>query len=325
MVAAERGQLVGDLEGGEGVFEPRAVVFEKRRRFGRLVGLRAPRFGPAGEVDGRGEQLGRNAVVGQSPQGDAGEEVERAVVDVVVGRMRQHEMRGPEIADHVDQVVEDVFTGVGGAGRERVVVGHGVGAGEGRAIGRHGPPVVVPHHERAGIGIAQEHDVGGGQAQLGGGGQGFVLAQPARGAERSGRERGMPAGEQRGEFVVVAHGEETDADGQVEGAGFLDQSAGGEGFVVGVGGQHEEAFVVAQQQGFTVGRGVGRGGAGQQAGGQGEAKLERAERHVRRLRAWLSGKRKRRRPAGRERRRRGSSAVFRRARRWRREKRPSAK
>ena len=100
--------------------------------------------------------------------------------------------------------------------------------------------------ERAVIGIAEEDEVVGGQPQLGGGGERPRFGGAPRWSGRRRASDGMRAGEEKGDFVVVAHGEEADPDGQVEGERFLDEAAGGEGFVVGMRGQDQQAVLVAQ-------------------------------------------------------------------------------
>ena len=180
--------------------------------------------------------------------------------------MGQQDVRGAEIAEDFLQIVENVFAGVGGAGGEGIVVGNDVGARERGAVRRDGAPVVVPDVERAGIGIAEEDDVVGGQAELGGGGEGLVLAAQARRAGGAGHQAGMAAGEQRRDLVVVAHGEEANPDGDLEGGRFLDQAAGGESLVAGVGRQHEDPVVVAEQKRCEVRRRSPRGRAREQGG-----------------------------------------------------------
>ena len=223
------------------------------------------------------------------------EEIERAVVRVVIGRMGDENMRGLEITDDIDEVIEDVFAGVGGARSEGGIVGHGVGACQRRAVRRNGAPVVVPDIERAGIGIAEEDHIIGGQPKLSNGRKGFVLPAQAGGLRRAGHESGVPAGEEGADFVVVAHGEEADPDGQIKGQGFLDETAGGEGFVVGMRSQDQETIVVAEEQGFRGdGRGTG-GPAGKQAG-RNRDQNGAATCHIRSLRTWFSGRQNRLRP-----------------------------
>ena len=49
-------------------------------------------------MDGGGEDLGGGSVGFQIPQGDPGEQIQRAVVHVVVGRMRKDQISGAEVA-----------------------------------------------------------------------------------------------------------------------------------------------------------------------------------------------------------------------------------
>ena len=125
--------------------------------------------------------------------------------------------------------------------------------------------MALPDGHEAGVGIAEEDKLVGGEAELGGGGDGFDLAAGSHGTGGAGEGVRMAAGEEVGDFVVVAHGEEADLHGQLEGCGFLDQAAGGEGFVIGMRGKDQEAVAVAEPQGS---HGGGGGGSGEHGGGE---------------------------------------------------------
>ena len=108
-----------------------------------------------------------------------------------------------------------------------------------------------PDIERGGIGIAQKDDMKGIEAELSGGGEGFVPANGVQAPDGAGNAQRRPAGEEGGEFVVRAQGEKAYLDGQIEKECLLDEAAGGEGFVVGMRGQNQQAVAIAQQKGFN--------------------------------------------------------------------------
>src|SRR5206468_2670808 len=75
----------------------------ERRRYQRLGGAEPARRRPTLVVDEVGEERGRELAL-EIPEGDAREEIERAVVGVVVGRVRDEDLGRAEVAQERAQV-----------------------------------------------------------------------------------------------------------------------------------------------------------------------------------------------------------------------------
>ena len=130
----------------------------------------------------------------QIPERHAGEEVERRVVRVMVGRMRDEDPRRPEIPQDRLEVGEDLLPLERRSRTEGGGIGDGAGAGEPAAVRRARAPVGAPDVEGAVVRVAEEAEVPGRRPP----------APPPPPAPRAGGPRPSPA--RRGATAPAACG-----------------------------------------------------------------------------------------------------------------------
>ena len=76
------------------------------------------------------------------------------MVRIVVCGMGDNQQCGLEVAQHVHQVIKNIFAGIGGAGGEGAIVGNGINTSQRRMKWRDITPVPLPNFMRAPIRVA---------------------------------------------------------------------------------------------------------------------------------------------------------------------------
>src|SRR5439155_180957 len=141
----------------------------KRRRRERFARAQPAGRGPTLVMDEVGEERGRELDL-EVPEGDAREEVERAVVGVVVGGVRDEDLGGAEVAHERAQVAQDLLALVRRAGAEGARVRDGGDARQLAPERRLLAPVLGPDLERPEVRVAEKGELAGAEAEDAGGG-----------------------------------------------------------------------------------------------------------------------------------------------------------
>ena len=148
--------------------------------------------------------------------------------------------------------------------------------------------------QRAAVGVAEEGETVARHAERVGRSQRLLAPTLAHGEDRLRRQRRPPREAEQSPLAAVAVGEEDDPRRQAAGDRLLEDAAGAENLVVGVGGEDQDAVAVGERERRRGGDGCGAGagplrrqrGAGGQPGGEdggeGEAAGEERDAAARR-------------------------------------------